>query len=174
MLMDCTGKMTGDNLVARDEDSSAPLGFTVVEMLVTLILFTITLALASSMFSGYQARTAAQRAAQVFAMDLSVARAAAVRGRVVVVVDFDEAEGTYVVREESGDTIIRREFGRGDEIPLDSLNLQMTGDSVVFDARGVGDLSGSASPLGMASFAAGAMVYDVFFNVMGASKVDSR
>ena len=166
--------MTGDHVVARDKDSSAPLGFTVVEMLVTLILFTITLALGSTVFSGYQARTAAQRAAQVFAMDLSVARAAAVRGRTSVVVFFNEAQGTYVVREASGDTIIKREFGRDDEIPLDSLNLQMTGDSVVFDARGVGDLSGSPSPLGTASFAAGAMVYDVFFNVMGASKVDSR
>ena len=166
--------MTGDNVVARDKDSSAPLGFTVVEMLVTLILFSITLALASPVFSGYQSRTAAQRAAQVFSMDLSVARAAAVRGRRPVGVFFNEAEGTYVVREESGDTIIKREFGRDDDIPLDSLNLQMTGDSVVFDARGVGDLSGSVSPLGTASFAAGVMVYDVFFNVMGASKVDSR
>ena len=166
--------MTGDHVVARDKDSSAPLGFTVVELLVTLILFTISMALGTSVFSGYQARTAAHRAAQVFAMDLSLARAAAVRGRVAVVVYFDEAEGTYVIREESGDTIIKREFGREDDIPLDSLNLQMTGDSLVFDARGVGDLSGSASPLGTASFAAGAMVYDVFFNVMGASKVDSR
>ncbi len=158
----------------RGGQLSTPLGFTVIEMLVSLILFTISLALATAMFSGYQARTAAQRAAQVFSMDLSVARAAAVRGRVPVIVYFDEAGGAYLIREESGDTLIRRKFGRDDDIPLDSVNLQMTGDSVVFDARGVGDLSGSASPLGIASFAAGAMVYDVSFNVMGASKVDSR
>ncbi len=145
-----------------------------VEMLVTLILFTISLALATAVFSGYPARTAAQRAAQVFAMDLSVARTSAVRGRAPVIVYFDEAGVTYLIREESGDTIIRRKFGREDDIPLDSLNLQMTGDSVVFDARGVGDLSGSPTPLGTASFAAGAMVYDVFFNVMGASRIDSR
>ncbi len=142
--------------------------------MVTLILFTISLSLASSVFSGYQARTAAQRAAQVFAMDLSVARATAVRGREAVVVIFDEVGVTYLIRQESGDTIIERGFGREDDIPLDSLNLQLTGDSVVFDARGVGDLSGSGSALGMASFAAGAMVYDVSFNVMGASRVDSR
>ncbi len=165
---------TGGDVVARGKDSSAPLGFTVVEMLVSLILFTISLSLATSVFSGYQARTAAQRAAQVFAMDLSVARAAAVRGRVPVIVDFDEAGKTYLIRVESGDTLIQREFGREDDIPLDSLNLQLTGDSVVFNARGVGDLSGSGSPLGTASFAAGPMVYDVSFNVMGASKVESR
>ena len=145
-----------------------------VELLVSLILSAITLGLASVVFAGYQSRTAAQRAAQVFAMDLSLARTSAVRGREVVVVDFNEAAGSYVIRLESGDTILRREFGRDNDIPLDSLNLQLTGDSVAFDARGVGDLSGSASPLGTASFAAGATIYDVSFNVMGASKVDSR
>ena len=166
-------RIVGD-VVKRGEDSSLRSGFTVIEVMVSLILFSITLALASTVFSGYQSRTAAQRAAQVFAMDLSLARTSAVRGREVVVVDFDEAGGNYVIRLESGDTILRREFGRDDDIPLDSLNLQLTGDSVAFDARGVGDLSGSASPLGTASFAAGATIYDVFFNVMGASKVDSR
>ena len=145
-----------------------------VELLVSLILFSITLTMALIVSSGYQSRTAAQRAAQVFAMDLSLARTSAVRGREVVIVDFNEAGGSYVIRLESGDTILRREFGRDDDIPLDSLNLQLTGDSVAFDGRGVGDLSGSASPLGTASFAAGANVYDVSFNVMGASKVDSR
>ncbi len=164
----------GDNVVARGEDSSPRLGFTVIELLVSLILFTIALALGSSVFSEYQSRTAAHRAAQVFAMDLSLARTSAVRGREVVIVDFDEAGGSYVIRLESGDTLLTREFGRDDDIPLDSLNLQLTGDSLAFDARGVGDLSGSASPLGTASFAAGANVYDVSFNVMGASKVDPR
>ena len=107
-------------------------------------------------------------------MDLSLARTSAVRGREVVIVDFDEAGRSYGIRLESGDTILRREFGRDDDIPLDSLNLQLLGDSVTFDARGVGDLSGSGSPLGTASFAAGVNIYDVSFNVMGASKVDSR
>ena len=166
-------RISGD-VVAMSDEYSTQLGFTVVELLVTLILFTIAMALGSSVFSGYQSRTAAQRAAQVFAMDLSLARTSAVRGREVVIVDFGEAGGSYVIRLESGDTILRREFGRNDDFPLDSLNLQLTGDSLAFDSRGVGDLSGSASPLGTASFAAGANIYDVSFNVMGASKVDPR
>ena len=105
-------------------------------MLVSLILFTIAMALTSVVFSGYQSRTAAQRAAQVFVMDLSLARTSAVRGREAVVVDFDEAGMSYCIRLESGDTIVEREFGRDDDIPLDLLNLQLTGDSLVFDARG--------------------------------------
>jgi type II secretory pathway pseudopilin PulG len=166
-------RICGD-VVAEVEDLSTRSGFTVVEMLVTLILYTITLTLAISMFGGYQSRTAAQRAAQVFAMDLSLARTSAVRGREVVIVDFNEAAGSYLIRMESGDTLVEREFGRDDEIPLDSLNLQLTGDSLAFDARGVGDLSGSATPVGTASFTAGVTIYDVFFNVMGASRIDLR
>ena len=143
-------------------------------MLVSLILFTIAMALTSVVFSGYQSRTAAQRAAQVFTMDLSLARTSAVRGREAVIVDFDEAGMSYCIRLESGDTIVEREFGQDDDIPLDLLNLQLTGDSLVFDARGVGDLSGSGSSLGIASFAAGETIYDVSFNVMGASRLDAR
>ena len=45
-------RIAGD-VVTRGEDSSTQLGFTVVEMLVSLILFTITLWLGSSVFSGY-------------------------------------------------------------------------------------------------------------------------
>lgn len=160
--------------MAKNGNLSSDLGFTLIEMLVSLILFTITLGLTSTVFMGYQSRTAAQRAAQVFQMDLSLARASAVRGREAVIVDFNEGAVSYLIRLESGDTLLRRGFDRDDDIPLDSVNLQITGDTFVFDSRGVGDLSGSVSALGVASFAAGVSVYDVSFNVMGASRLDAR
>ena len=167
-------RLTKGDAVTRGGDSRTQPGFTLIELLVSLILFTTAMGLASLVFANFQSRTAAQRAAQVFSMDLSLARTSAVRGREAVIVRFDEAGMSYVIRLESGDTIQVREFGRDDEIPLDSLNLRLTGDSLVFDTRGVGDLSGSGSSLGLASFAAGATIYDVSFNVMGASKVDAR
>ena len=55
------------------EDPTPRLGFTMIELIVTLILFSIAMSLGSVVFSGYQGRTAAHRAAQVFAMDLSYA-----------------------------------------------------------------------------------------------------
>ena len=80
----------------------------------------------------------------------------AVRSRETVIIDFDELQVTYVVRSESGDTIVKREFSQTDEIWLDSIDLQLTGDSLV------------------ARFFAGDTGYDVSFNGMGASKVDKR
>ena len=165
---------TCGDIVARGEDPPTRLGFTVIELLVSLILFTTAMTLTSIVFIGYQSRTAAQRAAQVFAMDLSYARTSAVRGRETVIVDFDVGAVSYVIKRGAGDTLLWRRFGDDDEIRLDWVDLNLTGDSLVFDTRGVGDLSGAGSSLGRASFAAGETIYDVSFNVMGASKVEAR
>ncbi len=107
-------------------------------------------------------------------MDLSLARTSAVRSREAVVVDFNEAGLSYLIRWESGDTLVSRAFGLTDDISLDSLDLQLSGDSLVFDTRGVGDLSGAGSSVGLARFIAGATAYDVYFNAMGAAKVNRR
>lgn len=146
-------------------------GFSLIEMLVTLILLTISLAAVMTVFSNYLERTTAQRAAQVFAMDLRLARTSAVRGRETVIVNFDEAGLSYIVRLSTGDTLLNREFEAGEDIVLDALDLQLAGDSLVFDTRGVVDLSGAGSSLGVARFTAGDMEYDVSFNSMGASRV---
>ena len=149
-------------------------GFTLLELVVVLLLLSLSLAAAAGVFSAYQARTSAQRAAQVFALDIGLARTSAVRSRETVIVDFDESQVTYVLRFASGDTIVKRRFSDTDDIVLDSLNLQMNGDSLVFNSRGVADLSGAGSALGVARFVAGDTGYDVSFNGMGASKVDRQ
>ena len=139
-----------------------------------MLLLSLSLAAAAGVFSAYQTRTAAQRAAQVFALDIGLARTMAVRSRETVIIDFDESQVSYLVRSESGDTIVKRGFSQTDEIRLDSINLQLTGDSLLFNSRGVGDLSGASSSLGVARFVAGDTGYEVSFNGMGASKVDRR
>ena len=146
-------------------------GFSLIEMLVTLILLSISIAAVMTVFASYLERTTAQRAGQVFAMDLRLARTSALRGREAVIVSFDEIGMSYTIRLVSGDTLLTREFEPGEEIVLDALDLQLAGDSLVFDERGVGDLSGAGSSLGVARFSAGVMEYDVSFNSMGASRV---
>ena len=165
---------TRGNGLWRSEDHGTRLGVTLLELTVVMLLLSLSLAAAAGVFSAYQTRTAAQRAAQVFAMDIGLARTSAVRRRESVVIDFDEVQMMYLLRFESGDTIVMREFGESDEIRLDSVNLQLSGDSLVFDTRGVGDLSGAGGSLGVALFVAGENGYEVSFNSMGASKVDRR
>lgn len=148
-------------------------GFTMVEIIVVISIASIGLTLAGLAFSGYFERVAAEKAAQVFAQDLTLARSWAVRSRESVVIRFYEASLWYEVEAQSTATeVARRRFGVNADIDLSSVTLDMTGDSLVFDPRGIADLSGVGGPLGTATFSSGAVTYTVSFNSMGASKID--
>jgi prepilin-type N-terminal cleavage/methylation domain-containing protein len=148
-------------------------GFTLIEILVVLTLIGVGLTYAALSFGGYFQRVAAERAAEVFAQDLLMARNWATRGREPVVIRFFEPGLWYAVEEQSTITeLAQRRFGVNADIDLTGVTLDFVGDSVVFDSRGFADLSGAAGPLGTATFSSGAATYTVSFNSMGASKID--
>lgn len=148
-------------------------GFTLLEVLVVLSLAAIGLTFALLSFGGYFQRVNAERAAQVFAQDLTLARTWAVRSREPVVIRFYEASLWYEVETQSTATeVARRRFGVNADIDLTGVALDFPGDSVVFDLRGIADLSGVGGPLGTATFSSGPVTYTVSFNSMGASKID--
>jgi len=148
-------------------------GFTVIEMLVVLSLSAIGLTFALLSFGGYFQRVSAERAAQVFAQDLTLARTWAVRSREPVVIRFYEASLWYEVQAQSSATeVAARRFGVNADIDLSAVTLDFPGDSMVFDVRGIADLSGIGGPLGTATFSSGVETYTVSFNSMGASKID--
>lgn len=148
-------------------------GFTLIEVVVVLTLVGIGLTYAALSFGGYFQRVAAERAAQVFAQDLLLARNWATRGREPVVIRFFETGRWYEVEEQSTATeLALRRFGVSADVNLSGVTLDFVGDSVVFDSRGFADLSGAAGPLGTATFSSGAATYTVSFNSMGASKID--
>jgi prepilin-type N-terminal cleavage/methylation domain-containing protein len=148
-------------------------GFTLIELVVVLVLIGAATAVGLLSFGGYFQRVAAQRAAQVFARDLTLARATATRARQPVVIRFYESGLRYeVVEQTTGTQVAVRRFGTNADIDLSGVTLDFAGDSVVFDRRGAADLSGAAGPLGTATFSSGASRYTVSFNSMGASKID--
>ena len=133
----------------------------------------IIVTLGALAFSGYFQRDSARRAAQVFAQDLVAARSFAMRSQEAVVIRFDETLMWYNVESQvTGTELARRRFGANADISLSAVDLLAAGDSVLFDARGVADLSGFGGPLGSARFSSGAVGYTVSFNGMGASKID--
>jgi prepilin-type N-terminal cleavage/methylation domain-containing protein len=148
-------------------------GFTLIELAVVLLISGIGLTFALLSFGGYFQRVSAERAAQVFAQDLTLARSFAVRSREPVVIRFYEASLRYEVEAQStASEIATRRFGVNADIDLSGIALDMPGDSVLFDVRGIADLSGGGGPLGTASFSSGDVTYTVSFNSMGASKID--
>lgn len=147
-------------------------GFTLLEVLVVLAISAVGLGFALLSFGGYFRRANAQRAAQVFARDLTLARTLAVRSREPVVVRFDEVDLWYSVETAGGTTeVVRRRFGVNADIDLTGLSLNLPGDSLAFDSRGNADLSGAGGPLASAAFLSGPVRYRVLFNSMGASKI---
>lgn len=148
-------------------------GFTLLEVAVVLVIGGVLLGLTGAALGDFARRNAARRAAEVFAQDLTAARSYAVRSREPVVIRFFESGLWYHVQTQStGTEIARRRFGGSADIDLSGVDLDMTGDSVVFSARGVADLSGASGPLGEASFSSGPNTYTVSFNGMGASKIE--
>jgi prepilin-type N-terminal cleavage/methylation domain-containing protein len=148
-------------------------GYTLLELVVVLVVISVVTTFGILQFSGYFQRTAAQRAAQVFARDLTLARGWATRGRRSVVIRFYESSMRYeVVEQVTGTQVAVRRFGTNADIDLSAVAFAFAGDTVVFDRRGTADLSGASGPLGEATFSSGAVTYRVSFNSMGASKID--
>jgi Tfp pilus assembly protein FimT len=135
-----------------------------------VVIAVILLSIAVTTFSHYGEKTSANRAAMVFARDLTLARSMAVRGRQTVTILFDETNLWYTVTTSDGRTLARRQFGATGDVSLSAATLELTGDSLQFSGRGVGNLGGAS--LGTATFTAGDASYRVTFNSMGASKVD--
>lgn len=148
-----------------------------IEILMVLVVVGITLSFAGLTFSGYFQRSSARRAAQVFAQDLTLARSSAIRAREAVVIRFFEATRWYQIVALGSETeLVRRRFGVNGDIGLSSIDLVFRSDTVVFSPRGIADLANiqGVGSLGEARFALGATEYSVFFNSMGASKVEER
>jgi Tfp pilus assembly protein FimT len=150
-------------------------GFMLIELTVVVTIGAIVVTLGGLAFSGcFQRNSARRAAAQVFAQDLVSARSFAVRSQEPVVIRFYESSLWYEVESQTTTTeIARRRFtGTNADIALSAVTLDMTGDSLVFNTRGIVDMSGAGGSLGTATFSSGAVTYTVSFNGMGASKID--
>jgi len=146
-------------------------GFTLLEMTMALLIASITLAGFSVAYMSYRSSVSARRAAQVFAQDLSVARSYSVRSRDTVKVVFIESTPRYVISSSAGDTLVDRSFDPTAEIVLDTMDLDVSGDSIFFDSRGRIDFSGISGSLGVARFILSNGRFRVRFNLLGTSRV---
>jgi len=135
-----------------------------------LTIVAVSLGMASFFLTGFLGRASARSAAQLFSRDLAQARAFASRSREPVTIYFREDSLAYRLEAEAGRVLVRRRFQGGDEIALTELDLELAGDSVRFDGRGLAELPG----VGTAVFVAGGDSYAVRFNAAGASRVAPR
>ncbi len=148
-----------------------PTGFSLIEITIVLVIAAVLLSIGTIVFSGYNERIAAQRAAQVFSRDLILARGTAIRGRERVAIRFYESAKYYLVATASGRELARRRFGTGAEFTLSAVDLAVPGDTLSFSSRGFANFAALGAAIGTATFKAGNVSYQVQFNGMGTSKV---
>lgn len=147
-------------------------GYSLLELLAVLTIIAIGLALATTVFDGYLGRAAARNAARIFRQDLSMARTFAARTRRPTVIRFDESGLTYRVESGNGTVLVSRNMGAGGEIRLTAMDLDQDGDTLAFDRAGGAVLSTSHGGLGRAVFMTPADTFEVYFNAMGASRLE--
>jgi prepilin-type N-terminal cleavage/methylation domain-containing protein len=143
-------------------------GFTLVELLIALTLIAVAMAISASAFRTYYERTLARRAASVIAADIAVTRSTAIKlGRNVSLVATEDSL-SYVIRSDSGTVLYpRRSFDTESELPLTSLDVQLNGDSMTFNPRGI-MVSGGARRIDVAVASRGMRVE---FNVLGRTRI---
>lgn len=146
-------------------------GFTLVELLVTLLVVSVVMGLGMVAFSEYQSRSSARRAAELFSRDLALGRSTALRSRLTVSVRFVEDSLIYHIQPSGEPPLLTRNYGGGGDFTLASLDLRITGDSVVYSSGGIMDLAGVDGSVGEAVFTAGEQNYTVVFNSLGTSRI---
>lgn len=170
-IMDTVRGTTGPAAGSRAAGTS---GFTLLEMLIVLVVAGISITFGVVALTGYRARAASEGAAHAFARDLTLARSSARRAREVVVFRFDEIGLGYTLETEAGRQLARRSFDAGSDMALTAIDLELPGDTLVFDERGTAYLGGSSETVGTAVFAAGEVAMEVAFNALGAARVEER
>jgi len=112
-------------------------GFTLVELLIAVTIMSVVGLMASTSFRDFRQRTILNRAAQVVAADAALTRTYAIRERSNVSLVADESNQSYQIRDASGNVLKTRWFDADSDLPLSSLNILLSGDSLTFNARGM-------------------------------------
>lgn len=120
-------------------------GFTLVEMLIVLSIVSLAMLVANGSYITFRESSTLNRAARVVAADVALARSYAIRNRAVVSFVADESARSYVIRDAGGTVYLNRVFDAASEMPISSLDVIATGDSITFNERGLMGGAGSVN-----------------------------
>lgn len=111
-------------------------GFSMIEVLLVIVLLSIVMGVGFTELRQYNETTIVDRASRTLASDVSLTRSYAVRRREDVTLEADEGGRSYAIRAGS-DTLQMRWFRASSDLPLTKLDVQTTGDTFTFNARGL-------------------------------------
>ena len=142
-------------------------GFTVVELLISLATTGVLLAMGYGSFRQYAEAVTARKASLQFAADVGLTRSIAIQRRASISLVADVNNLDYVIRDQAGTVLMRRDFGRGSDLPLSQMTISTAGDSLTFNSRGL--LTGGRAEAVMARRGRSHLVE---INALGRTSVD--
>ena len=160
-----------DRVVCPERSGTRRGGFTLLETLVVLVVTSIMLGFGLLPLSSYLSRASARRAAEVFARDLTLARTAALSTQEGMVLRFYNDSLKYEWISVTSDVEIAVRRLDDSDFRLSGIDLLISGDTLRYNTRGELDLSGAAGELGSALFVSGTDTFSVYFNGLGAWKL---
>lgn len=112
-------------------------GFTLIELLIVLTIAAVVLGVGTNSYREFTEAQIAAKAARQVAGDVTLTRSYAIRRRSNVSLVADEATRSYVIRDAAGQVLLGRSYAAGSDLPLTSLDVATSGDSLTFNSRGL-------------------------------------
>jgi Tfp pilus assembly protein FimT len=112
-------------------------GFTALELAIAIAVAGIPSAISYGVYRDYNDATVARRAGQQIAADLALARSHAIKRRGNVSLVVDEAARIYRLRDDAGRLLAQRYFDDDSDLPVRSLTIPGSRDSITFNSRGM-------------------------------------
>ena len=112
-------------------------GFTLVELLIVIAMFSILVAVGFRGFKQFNESTIVDQAARALTSDVTLARSFAIRRGENVALVADEGGRSYVIRDGSGTILASTDMSSTSDTPLTLLDVKATGDSITFNSRGM-------------------------------------
>ena len=139
-------------------------GFTIIELITVLMIIGVMTGIAGGQYTEYRYRTVPERGARVVGSYVSLTRSYAIQRRSPVTMAVDPTDLSIMIRSDT-DTIRIVPFGADTDFELQSLDSNIDGDSLTFNARGLCSVCGVAGK-GI-TLASRGTSYLVTFNALG-------
>jgi hypothetical protein len=105
------------------------------ELIIAIVIFAILAALSYGAYRQYNEALITRSAANQVAADIALARSQAIKRRGNVSIVVDDANLTYVIRDEAGNVYKTRFFDSDSDLPLRVIEIPPP-DSITFNSRG--------------------------------------